>query len=167
MTNTISTLYVTLGVSISAFLAIAGLIGMAIATHLLRRRYKNAEWAPTPGTIEHSEISLQRGGRGSVMFTPVIRYSYSYEGSQYESSVISPDLRYARSNKKSDATKWTTLFPKGGKVTAYLDKRNPDVAVLFPDFRYGWWHVFLVTFAVFGGSNFLWLILMVGLNKLH
>ncbi|MDZ7918837.1 DUF3592 domain-containing protein [Rhodoferax sp.] len=154
MPNSIPALYVSLVVAISAFLAIVALVVSAVTTLHLRRRYKKAEWIPVPVTVEHSEIV--KNGR---VFTPSIRYSYSFDGLQYTSSIISPDLHYASSNDKTDPQKWVTLFPVGTKVTAYLDKANPSVAVLFPDFRYGWWYIFLVAFAVFGGSNFILLVI--------
>lgn len=160
MTLTVSPLYLVLGVPTSAFLAVMVLVTAAIVTHKLRRRYKDAEWVPVAATVEQSGITRQGYGDGAIVFTPLIRYSYSYDGSQYESSTISPDLHYAGSKRQSDAQKWIVLFPVGTNVTAYIDKKNPDIAVLFPDFRYGWWYVLVMTFAVFGGCNFLLLIIM-------
>ncbi len=157
--NAISPIFVFLGIGISTFFAIAALLSMAITTHGMRRRYGNAEWVPTPALVEKSDVVRGSVGKGSPIFTPVICFSYTHEGSRYESNVISPDLHHASSNEISDATRWTNLFPLGTKTTAFVDKLNPSVAVLFPDFRYGWWYVFLVMFAVFGGINFLWVVL--------
>ena len=158
MTATFSTMYLAIGLPVSAFIAVVTLISMFATTYSLRRRYKNANWAPVSATVEESGVARQVMA-AAVIFTPVIKYRYTFGKKQYLSSAISPDLHYAGSRNKSNAQKWVVLFPVGTSVTAYLDQKNPGTAVLFPDFRYGWWYVLLSTFAVFGACNFLLFII--------
>lgn len=159
MTSTFSTLYLVIGLPVSGFLAVVTLIASLATTYRLRLRYKDANWAPIAATVEESCITRQGYGHGAIVFTPVIKYRYTHGGKQYLSSTISPDLHYPGSRDQSDAQRWVALFPVGTNITAYIDQNNPDTAVLFPDYRYGWWYALLVTFAVFGGCNFLLLII--------
>lgn len=151
-----------LGLGISAFLMVFGFAAMAFSTIATSLRYKKARWIAVPAWVRTSHVSQTSAGRGGVMYVPVIEYHYEYAGKQHHSTTISPDLHYAGSNEPSFAEKWVSLLPVGTQVTAYVDQNNPARAVLFPEYRYGWWHAFLVAFAIFGFSNFLLLAVFAG-----
>lgn len=89
------------------------------------------------------------------MYSPVIEYHYEHGGTKYHSTIISPDLHYSGSNEPSFAEKWVGLLPAGTQVTAYVDQNKPERAVLFPEYRYGWWYACMAAFAVFGFCNAL------------
>lgn len=160
MMATAAVLLFKVGIPISLFIAMIGMISSIVAIRTLNRRYKNAQWKSVPAFINESSVGVKSYGHGAIVYTPGIRYNYTYEGKDYSSSTITPDLHYNSSRDQEDALKWVELFPAGTAVTVYLDKNNPDVAVLFPDFRYGWWFVIGVTLATFGGCNLLFLILV-------
>lgn len=155
-----------LGLGISAFLMVFGFGAMAFATIATSVRYKKARWVAIPASVRESYVSQSSTGRGGVMYVPVIEYHYEYAGNKHHSRTISPDLHYAGSSEPSFAEKWVSLLPVGTQVTAYVDRDNPTRAVLFPEYRYGWWHAFLVAFAIFGFSNFLLLAVFAGVHFL-
>ena len=102
-------------------------------------------------------------GRGTVMYAPVIEYHYEYQGVRHQSTTISPDLHYAGSNEPSFAEKWVALLPEGTQVTAYVDQNKPERAVLFPEYRYGWWYAVGASLAVFGLCNLILVIIFGGI----
>lgn len=155
-----------LGLGISAFLMVFGFVAIAFATIGSALRYKKARWKVIPAWVRQSYVSRTSTGRGGVMYVPVIEYHYEYAGDKYHSTTISPDLYYAGSNEPSFAEKWVSLLPVGTQVTAFVDQNNPARAVLFPEYRYGWWFAFWVAFAIFGFSNFLLLLVFAAVQFL-
>jgi len=158
---------VALGLGISAFIAVVAFVGISVATVATALRYKKSKWLAVGASVKKSYVSKTPAGRGTTMYTPTIEYHYEYQGVQYQSTTISPDLHYAGSSEPSFAEKWVALLPEGTQVTAYVDQNKPARAVLFPEYRYGWWYAIGASLAVFGFCNLLLLAAFGGVYLLN
>ena len=147
---TISSAFFLLGLPLAGFLALLAFFSMAVTTVRISRRYGSASWILAPAVVEQSEVTIKGLGRGQTMYVPTIAFRYEWHGISYVSTSISPDLFYAGSTDRSFAEKWVNILPMGARITAYVDENRPEIAVLFPEYRYGWWYAAIVSFAVFG-----------------
>ncbi len=103
---------------------------------------------------------MSRGHAGGFNYGPVITFGYTYEGCDYVSSTLSPELIFPFSGDLGYAKKWIEVFPPHTKIAAYVDPKNPSNAVLFPDYRDRWlYDSFLYALAMVGFVNLIFLVL--------
>lgn len=88
--------------------------------------YRVATWQPVSARILKTDIKAVRGDKGTS-YTPVVRYRYSVNGAQYQSTQVLPltiSASYAWASKLRDR------FQAGQVVTAYVNPSRPASAFL-------------------------------------
>ncbi|HEY1051003.1 MAG TPA: DUF3592 domain-containing protein [Prosthecobacter sp.] len=112
----------------AALLSIGGLI------HFVRRfgaAWTMRRWYRTSGRVLSAE--MRRGKKkspdGSLLYDPVLRYSYTVGQLTYESSSFTHP---AVSNAAHLATQFITHISKNAEVPVYYHPRNPAEAVVRP-----------------------------------
>ncbi len=138
---------------------------LLIDGYLKNKKYKKVTWQRTDAIVQKTDIEMRSRGRvGGFNYGPVITYSYAYEGRNYVSSTLSPELTFPFSGDSGYAKKWIELFPPHTKIAAYVDPKNPSNAVLFPDYRHRWlYDSFLYALAMVGFFNLIFLVLFFSL----
>ena len=112
-------------------------------------------WVATPAMILSSEVVPWRFSEFSQPeFQPRIRYRYEAAGSFRESDQI---RRVAiRSSQQKAAQEWTERFPTGALVTAWVDPKAPDSAVLKRDSKASLYSIWFPGIFVAGGLGLVW-----------
>jgi Protein of unknown function (DUF3592) len=128
----------------NVFLAVFGLISAWVGAVEVDRLMT---WRAVQATIVATDVQAVRGGRNSVGYRPVVNYSYSVDGRQYQASgvtviTLSSSWKWAHSMSQR--------FRRGATVTAYINPSNPSVGYLVRRFSlvpvwlllpglYFWW----------------------------
>jgi hypothetical protein len=145
----------------SLFFGCVAFVSLLVSGYLIDKKYKKVIWQRTQAVVQKSSIQMHPRGRvGGFNYSPVISYSYVYEGLNYTSTVLSPELNFPVSSDPEYAKKWVELFPPLSNINAYVDSENPSKAVLFPDYRDRWlYDSFLYAFAGVGFVNIVFYVL--------
>lgn len=102
--------------------------------HFLRRfgaAWEMRRWPRTQGRVITAEMrrGKKKSSDGSLLYDPVLRYSYSVGERAFESSRFTHP---AVSNAASLTTQFITRLSKNAAVPVYYHPRNPAEAVLQP-----------------------------------
>jgi len=90
----------------------------------LLRLNPERHWVPVPGVISQSHVT------GKRQKTPMIRYTYEYQGRRYVGEAVSPTkVLYSSSEAALEAA---SRYPYGAHVTVFVNPQNPLLAVLEP-----------------------------------
>ncbi len=107
------------GVFLAIFVAVGlGLLGSEV--------YRVATWQPVSARVLSTDIKAVRGDKGTS-YSPVVRYLYSVNGTQYESRQVLP---ITVSASYGWATRLRDRFHPGQVVTAYVNPSQPGSAFL-------------------------------------
>lgn len=86
-------------------------------------------WQPVEGTVISGEVAAVSSSKGASKSKPVIRYTYTVDGADYESD------RYSSTVARGPAI-WAKEivdgYPAGSDITLYYDPRNPSKSVIDP-----------------------------------
>ena len=94
------------------------------------RGLRSRSWPRVSGEIIVSEAVISRGGRGSKMYEPSVRYAYRVGGHNYEGDRVFYGFTdfYLRRGAEAVIEK----YPIGQLVDVYYDPTDPNSAVLKP-----------------------------------
>ena len=116
---------------VTIFAACFGLV-MLLAFFGVRHMMKQAtNWPYVSGKIEISTTESHRdtdNGPARIYYTPVVEYSYTFNGNRYRSRRI--NLSSTTSGSKAWAEKVAARYPKGRDVEVHYDPTNPSNAAL-------------------------------------
>ncbi len=92
------------------------------------RGLRSRSWPRVSGEIIVSEVVISRGGRGSKMYAPNVRYAYHVGGRSYEGDRMIYGFTdfYLRRGAEAMIEK----YPIGQLVDVYYDPTDPNSAVL-------------------------------------
>ena len=82
---------------------------------------------------EVTELSVESTSSGSstaVDYRPVVRFTYEYEGTEYESTNVFPAAIAPTYDTESAARSAVEEYAVGESATAYVDPADPDAAFL-------------------------------------
>ena len=97
----------------------------------------SAQWPTAPGIIETNRLQFwaQKPSQPAY-YIPVIRYSYSVNGTPH----LGHRIRFADSQatmQQEPAEAWLkSFYPVGKKVLVYYDRKDPDLCTLVPGARH-------------------------------
>lgn len=119
-----------------AILIVIAMVGAGVVCVLVgMRSYATAEWPSVEGrvisaSVDRAERMDQDTRRVTYRYTPVVRYSYSVDGQEYEGTKIT----YTQGQYRTESRAREDLepYPVGGQVTVYYDPQNPKSLVLEP-----------------------------------
>ncbi|MHA6690819.1 DUF3592 domain-containing protein [Devosia sp. A449] len=101
-----------------------------------RRAQASAAWDEVPALIvssivDRNEMIRERSGEDNIVYTPIIHYSYVYDGKAYEGK----RLRFGSSgtDEQADAEAIVAQYIPGATVTARVNPQEPGVATLLVD----------------------------------
>ena len=86
-------------------------------------------WFPAGGVVKTATLK-KHYRKGGVDYEPRVEYTYTIMGSPYEGKRLcfgTPRLTYKKATEK------LSLYPPGGKITAYYNPDKPGDAVLERD----------------------------------
>ena len=118
--------------AIVGFLAFGGISYWSWSEAKSQESYVPVEATILDSRVEESRSSRSSGSSGSrtstTMYGAEVRYTYEVGGQRYESDAIG--LVSGRSGDPSNARKKVAKYPKGSKVTAYVNPDDNEDAVL-------------------------------------
>lgn len=111
---------------ITALFLISGvvLLGFALA-HLWRAR-QSQSWPAVEATVSSVGVANEIGE--GVSFRPEVRFTYSFGGQVYESTRVR--VGWSMSATQHWAAGVVARYPKGSRVRAAVDPRDPEFCVL-------------------------------------
>jgi len=112
---------------------LAGIIGwVIIENQIIRGKMKVAKgWPVTTGTVVHSTVGWRANtwGKGNRIYHfPVVRYSYSVGGQDYQGDRLS--FGSVESMIAAKAEEMRSPFPEGTTVEVRYDPHNPHESIL-------------------------------------
>lgn len=117
--------------SISILLSILAIAGLLYFVRRFGAAWAMRRWPRTCGRIITAE--MRRGKKkspdGSLLYDPVLRYSYTVGQLTFESSSFT---HRTVGNASHLATQFITRIPKNAEVPVYYHPRNPAEAVVQP-----------------------------------
>lgn len=108
---------------VGGFLAVFVAVGLGLFGSEV---FRVETWLPVSARVLRTDIKAVRGDKGTS-YTPVVRYLYSVNGTQYESSQVLP---LTISASYGWATRMRDRFHPGEIVTAYVNPSRPASAFL-------------------------------------
>jgi Protein of unknown function (DUF3592) len=104
---------------------------MAYLGSLIIAKQQSAPWPIVDGIIVDSRVQTSKRRRGrstSLIYMPVVEYSYRVNGQEFRGRQIGPDDQ--AEDTLADAGKVAARFPKKSAVGVYYDASNPGDAML-------------------------------------
>ena len=134
---------------LAAFLSLFVAIGIGLFSLEL---YRVATWIPVPATVVSSDVAIVRGNKGNT-YKPVVVYSYTYEGTQYQASAVTP---VSLSAGEGWARSIASRYRSGSTTTAYVNPGHPNDAYLLH--KVSPMPLLFVLFPVLFGLLFSWIV---------
>jgi hypothetical protein len=136
---------------LAAFLSIFVAIGLGMFSLEV---YRVATWRPVAATVTLSGVAMVPGNKGNS-YKPVVVYNYTYDGTRYQASTVTP---ITISAGQAWAQSIASTYRPGSATTAYVNPDHPNNAFLLR-------HVspmplIFVLFPVLLGLLFSWVIRM-------
>jgi Protein of unknown function (DUF3592) len=156
-------MFIFMVLPISIFAGLMCAVIEAFSVYRVHKKYKNAVWKQVLGSIIQSRVD-DSNLDGTLIFTPDIKFAYTYNNTSYTSNVIAADLHKIGWVNRKIAEKWVVIFPKSTTVNVYVDSNNPVTAVLFPEYRFQWNKVPFAFCTAFGLSMIIFLLLILGVE---
>ncbi|MDX8483421.1 DUF3592 domain-containing protein, partial [Mesorhizobium sp. VK24D] len=137
------------------FFTAAGLLLTLFLISDLSSAVAAVRWPTTNGAVLSSGAEPHRmiinGGRGPIVWLPVIEYSYRVQGNNHYGSRLAFGATVSGSRDYAESI--VARYPVGGAVTVHFDPQNPSLAAL--ETRVGFaWQTFLIAMAFFGAALF-------------
>ena len=104
-------------------------IGFSACVYGIARGLRSLAWPTVIGEVTDSDVEFFRG-RGSVLYTPRIRYSYQVGGRAYDGNRVV--FGYPDYHTRRGADSVIAAYPVGGTVRVHYDPSDPGSAVLRP-----------------------------------
>ena len=137
------------------FCAAAGLLLTAFLVANRRTARAAARWPTVTGrilsSVAESHVSILPGRRRSIVWSPVVEYSYRVGERDYHGSRLAFGADVAGSQAFAEAT--VARYPVGREVTVHHDPANPSFAVLEPQVAFAW-PTLLIAVAFFAAAIF-------------
>ncbi len=98
--------------------------------YMVKPRMERSEaegWQETSAEVVNSRVVEAHSSR-SFDYEPLVTYRYTYDGKEYESSRLA--FASLMQPERSGARKIVDGYPKGKKITCYVDPEEPDQAVV-------------------------------------
>lgn len=89
-------------------------------------------WPSTGGTVISGEVAIVHSTKGASKLKPVIRYSYTVDGVEYESDRYSSTVARGSSFWDKEVI---NKYPAGSAITVYYNPENPAKSVLDRGFQ--------------------------------
>lgn len=136
----------------------AAVIGFGFGAYAygIIRGLRSRTWPTVSGEVTDADVEVFHG-RGGVLYTPLIRYTYSVAGRNYESERVL--FGYGDFYTRRGAEAVRAAYPTGGAVTVYYDPTDPRSSVLRPGVGTRTW----IVLGLFGALLFLVIGLLTGI----
>lgn len=112
-------------------LCLLATVGLVYYLRRIGTAWAMRRWACTSGRIITAEMrrGKKKNSDGSLLYDPVLRYSYAVGGSRFESTRFT---HQAVSNAAQLATQFITRVQQDAEVPVYYDPQDPRCAVVHP-----------------------------------
>lgn len=108
-----------------------GITGFGVVDYQ-NRQSDIQEAVQVEGTVQSTDVH-ERSTEGGEVYSPYVRYTYRYEGSQYTSRSIYPGLNQRTFNNREKAEEVVSQYSPGGTTTVYVNQEDPSRAFLIKD----------------------------------
>lgn len=128
------------------------------------------DWVETPTRLIAAELETMPGEEGDATYRATAHYRYQYGGRDYESRrvAIATGSDNVGSYQQDRGRELERLLRAGRPTVCYVNPDDPSQALLFRDFRPGYFALKLIAGLLFGGVGFGLLVAgWVGRRKLQ
>lgn len=110
--------------ALGAVTSLAGAGALLLGLHQYRASFSVRSWPSTEGLVTHSDVA-----RDEEHWKPDVRYTYSVDGSQFESDSIRFGGAFGTTSR-SPAQAVAEQYPAGETVLVFFDPDDPSRACL-------------------------------------
>ncbi|NIS81780.1 MAG: DUF3592 domain-containing protein [Anaerolineales bacterium] len=105
-----------------------GLYSIIQGIRLFQLAGQTRAWPSTLGIVKESRVHKRFSAGDSTEYQPLVRYTFSYRGQEFESDQIF--LGAKQFSRPSKALPYVQRYPEGQSVTVYYNPQDPYQSVL-------------------------------------